>query len=351
MAFDTSTDIAQQLAFWLGLASLALTFGLIVLVALMRLAMRWRERAAAATIARWRPALLRHAMGEDPPFPLLRRGERPVLLLLWNQIAESLRGPSHDRLRVVLNLLGLDALARRWLVRRDRERQWLGLVTLGHLAQPSDWDAVHALLGDPRPYLSLSAARTLLQIDPARAAVPVLVEIARRPEWPMARLALLLREAGAQHLFDPLRERLLAADATQQVRLVRLLAAVDSVRASPTLLGRLMRSDHTELLSMCLQHVQTPAALPRVRQLAQHPVWWVRSQAAAALARFGTPADKPLLLTLLCDPQWWVRYRAAQALLCTPGLTRPAALELREALTDRYARDVLGQAMIEREMA
>ena len=351
MAFDTSTDIAQQLAFGLGLASLALTFGLIVLVALMRLAMRWRERAAAATIARWRPALLRHAMGEDPPFPLLRRGERPVLLLLWNQIAESLRGPSHDRLRVVLNLLGLDALARRWLVRRDRERQWLGLVTLGHLAQPSDWDAVHALLGDPRPYLSLSAARTLLQIDPARAAVPVLVEIARRPEWPMARLALLLREAGAQHLFDPLRERLLAADATQQVRLVRLLAAVDSVRASPTLLGRLMRSDHTELLSMCLQHVQTPAALPRVRQLAQHPVWWVRSQAAAALARFGTPADKPLLLTLLCDPQWWVRYRAAQALLCTPGLTRPAALELREALTDRYARDVLGQAMIEREMA
>ena len=264
LAFDTSTDIAQQLAFGLGLASLALTFGLIVLVALMRLAMRWRERAAAATIARWRPALLRHAMGEDPPFPLLRRGERPVLLLLWNQIAESLRGPSHDRLRVVLNLLGLDALARRWLVRRDRERQWLGLVTLGHLAQPSDWDAVHALLGDPRPYLSLSAARTLLQIDPARAAVPVLVEIARRPEWPMARLALLLREAGAQHLFDPLRERLLAADATQQVRLVRLLAAVDSVRASPTLLGLLMRSDHTELLSMCLQHVQTPAALPRV---------------------------------------------------------------------------------------
>ena len=335
----------------LGLASLALTFGLIVLVGLMRVALRWRERDAAATIARWRPALLRHAMGEDPPFPLLRRGERSVLLLLWNQIAESLRGPSHDRLRVVLNLLGLDALVRRWLVRRNRERQWLGLVTLGHLAQPSDWDSVHALLGDPRPYLSLSAARALLQIDPARAAHPVLAEIERRPEWPMARLALLLREAGAQHLFEPLRERLLAAEATQQVRLVRLLAAVDSLRASPTLMGLLERSENAELLSMCLQQVQTPAALPRVRQLAQHPVWWVRSQAAAALARFGTRSDRPLLLTLLSDAQWWVRYRAAQALLCTPGLTRPEALELREALTDRYARDVLGQAMVERELA
>jgi HEAT repeat protein len=351
LASDTSIDVAQRLALLLGLGSLGLTFGLIVLVGLMRLALRWRERAAAATIARWRPALLRHAMGEDPPFPPLRRAERAVLLMLWNQIAESLRGPSHDRLRVVLNLLGLNGLARRWLMRRNRERQWLGLVTLGHLAQPSDWDAVHTLLGDARPYLSLSAARALLQIDPARAAVPVLAEIARRPEWPMARLALLLREAGAQHLFAPLRERLLDADTTQQVRLVRLLAAVDSVRASPTLLGLLERSDHTELLSMCLQHVQTPAALPRVRQLAQHPVWWVRSQAAAALARFGTEIDKPLLLTLLSDPQWWVRYRAAQALLCTPGVTRAAALELRDTLTDRYARDVLGQAMVEREMA
>lgn len=350
MAFEFSTDLAQQLASFLGLGALALTFALIVSIALMRLALRWRERSATATIARWRPALLRHAMGEDPAFPALRRSERPVLLLLWNQIAESLRGPSHDRLRVVLNLLGLGALARRWLTRRNRERQWLGLLTLGHLAQADDWDAVLRLLGDARPYLSLSAARALLQIDPARAAAPVLAEIARRPEWPVARLALLLREAGAQHLFEPLRQRLLQSDPAQQVRLVCLLAAVDAVRASPTLLELLHRSDHTELLSMCMQHVQSPAALPRVRELAQHPVWWVRSQAAAALARFGTLSDKPQLIALLSDPQWWVRYRAAQALLCTPGLTRQAALDLHGTLSDRYARDVLAQAMLERDV-
>ncbi len=350
MGFDFSTDLALLLASLLGLGALALAFTLIVLVGLMRMTMRWRERAAAQTIARWRLALLRHAMGEDPTFPMLRRSERPVLLLLWNQIAESLRGPSHDRLRVVLNLLGLSTLARRWLTRRNRDRQWLGLLTLGHLAQPEDWDAVKRLLSDPRSYLSLSAARALLQIDPARAAAPVLAEIVRRPEWPVARLASLLREAGSEHLFEPLRERLLQSEPAQQVRLVRLLAAVDAVRASPTLLALLKTSDHNDLLSMCMQHVQSPAALPRVRELTQHPVWWVRSQAAAALARFGTASDKPLLMTLLSDPQWWVRYRAAQALLCTPGLTRMAAQELHGSLDDRYARDVLAQAMVERDM-
>jgi HEAT repeats len=345
LAFDISID---ELAFRIGTVSMALTLALVVTVALMRLLLRWRERADAAIVARWRPALLRHAMGEDPAFPELRRGEGPTLLLLWNQIAESLRGPSHDRMRVVLNVLGLGDLARRWLARRNRSRQWLGLLTLGHLAQASDWDAVHALLGDARAYLSLSAARALLQIDPSRAAAPVLEEIVRRPEWPVARLATLLREAGTEHLFEPLRQRLLRSDPATQVRLVRLLAALDSVRASPVMLDLLAHSEHTELLSMCLQHVQSPGALPRVRALARHPVWWLRSQAAVALARFGTDADKPLLLELMSDPQWWVRYRAAQALLCMPGLTPHAALELRAGLNDRFARDVLTQAMGER---
>lgn len=349
--FDTPTDLALRLALSIGLGALALTLLLVLQVGLLRVLQRRRQHTRTDINTRWRPLLLRHAIGDFVRLPKLLPHERMVFMLMWNQLADNLRGPSHDRLRHLMMELDLHALAQRWLTRRNPERRLLGLLTLGHLGRAADWHRVLAFLGNPEPYVSLSAARALLQIDPARAATPVLDELTRRPEWPLARLALLLREAGGAPLVEPLRKRLLQAAPAQQLRLGRLLAFVDAVRASPTLVQLLENSDEPELLSMCLQHVQTPPALPRVRELTRHPVWWVRSHAAMALARLGTQADKDLLLGLLTDPHWWVRYRAAHALVCIPGLTRQAVLALRDTLADGYARDVLAHVLRERELA
>jgi HEAT repeat protein len=351
LASGASSDLALRLALGIGLLALCLAFALILQVAVMRVLQRRRDAATSAVAARWRPLLLRCAVGERVPVPALSSGEPALLLLLWNHLADSLRGPSHDHLRRVVDELGLDSNARRWLDRSESRQQLLGLLTIGHMGCASDWPRVLALLADPRPYLSLAAARALLQIDPAHAAEPVIDELERRPDWPLARLAVLLRDAGSNHVFEPLRRRLASAGPAQQVRLVRLMAAVDSMRASAALERLMADSGNDEVLSMCLQHVHAPGALPRVRELAQHPVWWLRLQAAGALARLGTRDDLPLLLALMSDPQWWVRYRAAAALASMPGSTSQVLVGLRDGLVDRYARDVLNQVLAERALA
>ena len=249
----------------IGLAALATTLALVVQVGLMRVAQRRSDAKAAATRDRWRPLLLRHAMGEPVALPALATSEQLVFLVLWNQIADSLRGPSHDLLRDVIVQLDLHNAARRWLAQHNARRQLLGLLTVGHMGASSDWPSLRRRLGDSRTYMSLAAARALLQVDAALAVDPVLDELARRTDWPIARIAGLLRAAGADQVFEPVLRRLQQAETVPSPRVARMLAAIDGVRASATLVRLMQRSDDTELLSTCLQHVQTPAALPRVR--------------------------------------------------------------------------------------
>jgi HEAT repeat protein len=81
--------------------------------------------------------------------------------------------------------------------------------------------------------------------------------------------------------------------------------------------------------------------------LLAHPDWQVRVLAAKALGRIGDRSDVDRLVALLADREWWVRYRAAEALLELPALTRADLEALRASLTDRFAADMLSQAMAE----
>jgi HEAT repeat protein len=84
-----------------------------------------------------------------------------------------------------------------------------------------------------------------------------------------------------------------------------------------------------------------------VRPLLGHYDWQVRVQAAKALGRIGAVEDVGRLAALLSDREWWVRYRAAQALLELPWLGDPELAALQASLTDRFAADILAQAIAE----
>nr|WP_308633763.1 HEAT repeat domain-containing protein [Massilia sp. YIM B02769] len=96
-----------------------------------------------------------------------------------------------------------------------------------------------------------------------------------------------------------------------------------------------------------LRSVRTPETIADVRALLAHEDWQVRVQAARALGRIGERADAERLVALLGDAQWWVRYRAAQALLELPALSGADLAALHASLTDRFAADMLAQAMAE----
>jgi HEAT repeat protein len=74
----------------------------------------------------------------------------------------------------------------------------------------------------------------------------------------------------------------------------------------------------------------------------------VRAHAAACLGKAGMKEDEEKLVALLNDAEWWVRYRAAQAIVNMPFSSVERIHELMGALNDRYARDILTQAVAEK---
>ncbi|HEX5538590.1 MAG TPA: HEAT repeat domain-containing protein, partial [Methylophilaceae bacterium] len=97
--------------------------------------------------------------------------------------------------------------------------------------------------------------------------------------------------------------------------------------------------------------IRDPADLDLVRLRLHDPDWRVRVQAANVLGRWGGPQDLHGLLALLAAPEWWVRYRAAQAIVALPFMQAEALARIAHELGDPYARDMLRQAMSEKEGA
>ena len=345
--------LTQGYAPVLALGGLALVLTLVLLAQVLSLRRRSSRRAdnQAATLGRWRPVLLRAAMG-DKVLPLvLPVHEREALLLLWNQLQDGLRGHAHQGLNSLGTQIGLHELALRFAARRSGGLRLLGLRTLGHLGDVRDWPRLDALLGDPRSVISLAAARALLRIDARRAAPRVLDEFLGRSDWPAPRLATLLREAGPELIGAALAQRLLGAPPFQQVRLLPLARVTEAPGSGSVIEALLASATEPAVLSATLQQIQGPASLGRVRELCGHADWQVRSYAALALGRQGVAVDRKRLVAMMSDREWWVRYRAAQALLALPGVDAVAIEALRAALTDRYARDMLAQVLAERELA
>ena len=343
------SDSALRAVLALGALALFVTLALVAQVLAMRRSSTRRLALQAKTLARWRPVLLRAAMGDKLlPLPLPAH-EREALMLLWNQLQDGLRGRAHQGLNSLATQLGLHELALRFAQRRSGGLRLLGLRTLGHLGDVRDWPRLEKLLADPRSVISLAAARALLRIDARRAAPRVLDEFLGRSDWPVSRLATLLREAGPDLILPTLTERLLAASPFQQVRLLPIARVTEAPGSGSLIEALLASATEPAVLSATLQQVHGPASLARVRDLCSHADWQVRAYAALALGRQGSAGDRKRLVGMLCDREWWVRYRAAQALLALPGVDAIVLEALGAGLTDRYARDMLVQVIAERE--
>ncbi len=350
--FSAISDLELRIALAVAAIALIVTAGLTLQVLLMRLAGTRREARRRLLRERWRPLFLRAAAGEDELLDAqpLRRDEALEVLLLWNQLQDSLRGSAHEGLNQLASRMGAYAIARRWARGSRPALRVLGVMTLGHFGRPADWERLLAALNEPRSYLSLAAARALLQID-ARAAVgPVLDQYMARNDWSVARVGTLLRDAGGDAAGPALVERLLAGTPAQQMKLLPLAHLAADTYGGQVVQQVLEGATDAGVLGLALQLVQGQASLERARALLEHPDWEVRSQAALALGRIGQPIDRARLIALLSDREWWVRFRAAQALVTMPGIELRTLRALHAGLEDRYARDMLTQVMAEREL-
>lgn len=347
MGSGAGSELLVRVALAAGLVAIGLSVAVAGQVLLMRWTKLRRERRRERFLDTWRPLLYEAALGSAPPAPTLAPRDEASFLLLWNQLQDGLRGPPREGLNQLARAVGARGAALRRLRRGGALSRLLALRTLGYLGQAEDYDRVLAFL-DVRPSaLCLAAARALAHIDPRRAADEIWGRLGAHPDWPVAQLATVLREADVSRLAEHFVGSATGMPSAELQRLLPLVSLLDE-RSAGLVVGELLAgTDDPEVLAGALKHVRSAALLPRVARLCGHQAWPVRTQAAAALGRIGGPPERGLLVGLLGDPQWWVRYRAAQSLLGGAFGSRSEIAALAQGLEDRFARDIVTHVLAE----
>lgn len=355
MGFGTGSSPLVVAALWTAYASIFATFCLLAGMAFSRLLLLQRlarERRAAAL---WNPLIAHCAEGVPEALPRLRRSEVEAFLLLWCRAQEALRGEAQDHLREMARRLGVEAHARRLLDSGNLRTRLLALLTLGNLRARDLAPDLYTLLPVAAPLVGLAAAKTLMRIDPGLGAPALMAAAARRDDWPLGALVTLLRECDAPRvgrlLSGTIRGALGRGEGDGVARLLRLHVAADGEVLRDAVLEVLKTSDSPEALAAALAALWHPEDVGHARRLLGHPQWFVRVAAARALGRFGGAGDVERLTAALGDPNWWVRYRAAQALCALPGMSASELGELAARLGDRFAADILRQALADRKPA
>lgn len=288
---------------------------------------------------------------ENTALPALRSGQTKVLLREWSRFRGLVQGQATTSLNALAERLGLPALAKRRVRRRSINERLLAVRVLGQLRDRSSWETIDDMVEDPNIAVSMTAATALVDIDPDRAIPRVIPLIGRSARWPRTQVGRILNRAGPDIVSAKLCREI--ADAPDE-EAVRLLQFIESAYAGDinALAERLLKSrENPAILSAALKAASGRICPERIAELARHDVWYVRMQAAALLGRAGKPDDLAALEPLLSDREWWVRYRTAQAIVASPYIGPQALRRIAARQTDRFARDILQQAMAEKGLA
>src|SRR5439155_1099517 len=273
-------------------------------------------------------------------------------LILWNTLRERNEpdaGICHWMGRVAA-VTKVDRLARRLLRRRSVRKKLLGLVTLGQLRDRLEWPRLCQLAQSGHPLLSLAATQAIARIDPAAATETVVSLIVRHLNWPAAKVAGILEDIGPERVSEPFARALLQAPESHRPGLIPFLAVCNYSTALPTVRQILHEPHADEVIASCLHVIGKfgdRQDLPLLYRYLTHPRWHVRAVAAGGVGKMGRRADQEKLAPLLADREWWVRYRAAQAIVGLSPRDDQRLRDIQSTLSDRYARDILTQAIAE----
>lgn len=349
LGYEEAFDPVIRIAFLAGEALFVLTLIILLQVLSLSLLRSARERRSQRFIDAWQPimALCTWAQPVPESLPQIRKADLHTFLVLWNSLQETTKGDYRHRLNQLLKGAGLLETIVLMLYKDSRRKKLTAIITLGHLAEDSVWEDLCTLSESEDSHISLLAARALVLCKPEKAAIFLMPLVASRSDWPPAKVANILKEAGANAISPPLIAVLEKTKKAYLPRLTRYLEIASTHLVIPALRKVMSNTDDAEVIAACLKLLNDPLSLEIIRDFLNHEEWFVRVQAAAALGRIGTKEDESLLLPLLSDKEWWVRYRAAHALAQLPSVNHERLIEISFQQTDRYAMDIMKQVVSE----
>lgn len=335
---------------WIDGIAFGLALLLILAAGTLRIAQQKKRRREQDFLAVWRPLLLNALTSSVPPqLPALAADERVPFLNLWNSLMRDAAGETAHNLIDVARAIGCDRFARHMLRHGSRAECLLATIALGHLCDQIAREALTTQTLAADSITSLHAFHALIRIDADTTAAELTPLLLARTDWSIVQIAAILQ--SAQNAFAP--ALLTAAAERTAEHLPRTLRLLEALHLSPppAALASLLARDDMETVTAALRTIHDAEMLPQVRPLLQHGDWRVRLQAAKVVGRLGEETDVNRLVPLLADAEWWVRYRTAQALVGMPSFGRVEAEMLRDNLADRFARDMLAQALAEKDAA
>lgn len=341
------------LAIWVGAAVLVLTLGLFAVIVGIRIVQAHRRRRSEQLTCRWRNLLARAIVEEPITVPPVSRRDAAEIMSLWGYYHEFLRGDCKNNLNRLGQLAGLDLHAKRGL-RSDRVRhRLLSIHVLGNLRDRETRRLLRPIARSANPYLSLAAAHALMRISPRESITDLIPMIARRPDWPPARVMAILQEAGPDVVSEPLARAAIEADvAYQPLLLIYMSTSHDrtTLRAIKEIL--VATSDEQVIITALYQltHMAHPEGLRVVRVYLEHSNWLIQLHAVQGIGRMGNENDVDDLVRMLCHQKYWIRLRAAEALVKLPTMTMQRLSAISGLQEDRYARDIL-EEVIARQVA
>lgn len=338
-------------ALWCTVASVIASVLLLMYTLELRLRRGLSERHRARVSALWRKVIADRMAPADSgvvvPPPILPSRDREEFLRLWNRTRNMVEGPAGDRLIDLVHQLGLVGWVRRRAKHSHLGTRLLAIQTLGYLNDEASWAAILTEMDDENISISVTAAEALAEIDPARAVKAIIPKITGRRDWPKTHVFRLLQKAGSNAVDEPLYRAIRTASDADAAYLLQFAALAEFDVRDAVAAEMIATRDDPDVLAAALKISSGYGPVRRLGELTEHPVWYVRMQAARLLGRMARLDDTSRLENLLTDESWWVRYRAASALAGLPALSDADLRAIRARQTDPYARDILDQAIAE----
>lgn len=314
-----------------------------------------RDRQAKAVREKWWPILAETVASTCPrhptPLPAVRRGEKRLLLREWSRFRTLVQGQASENLNELAARLALLPLAQREMRRGSVNHRLLGLQAVGQMRDVASWEAIDAIVESDNIALAVTAATALNDIDADRAIARIVPLIARHARWPRTQVGRILSRAGPDIVSPRLCREIADAPPEEAIRLLQYADSAFAGDVNAVAEQLLKTRSEPSILSAALKAARGRICPDRVRELSRHKAWFVRMQAASLLGRFGELEDLIVLEPLLADPEWWVRYRTAQAIVASPYLGPNAIRRIAGRQSDRFASDILRQALAEKGLA
>ena len=352
MGYAIISENILQIALWLCIVSAIISLAILLEVTWLRFSKIQQEKFRDSFIKNWQPVLVQRALGEQVPLPTLARRDINRFLILWLHLQESLLGEPRLHLNTVMHEMDLSEELKKRLLNGSLADRMIAITSFGYLKDERVWNELESLLHSPTLALSISSARSLASIDPARAAPIVFPVIAERRDWPAQKVARILKESPEVFMtsFLDFIEKAMRENHPCLIRLLRLLH-VQHLNESPMYIREILsHSDNTELVLAALKLVREPRDLDLVRQRLTDESWQIKVQAVKVLGRLGGKQDISMLISMLYSKDWWLRYRAATSINLMPFLSKSDFDHIKINLADPYAHDMLAHAIAAKDV-